>query len=289
VGYAFVDDADKVVTSPSPTATYKEIAELLQKSADTWEGGIRATGGAIGPEKSHYYLLEFIWKNEIFHYASTTEAPASVSVLDKDGNRKTLERVEPHRAQKTLGVYLAPDGNDEDQFNALLEKSQAWADQVRAGHLPRRLALQSLKQSLWMALKWPLAATCLSEEQCKKIMRPALKAGLPRIGFVPTFPRDLVHAPKQYLGLEIPNLFAHQLASHIQKIIFFSQSTSLTGELLRTSMQQLKVELGANGPLFELPYQTYGHLATQSWITTTWKDMQSYNMMVEDSTPDIPG
>lgn len=288
VGYAFVDDTDKVVTSPSPTATYKEVAELLQKSADTWEGGIRATGGAIGPDKSHYYLLEFIWKEGNFRYASPIEAPASVTILDKDGIRKTLERIEPNRAQKTLGVYLAPDGNDDDQFNALLEKSQVWADQVRAGHLPRRLALQSLKQSLWMSLKWPLAATCLSEEQCKDIMRPALKAGLPRIGFVSGFPRDLVHAPKQYLGLAIPNLYAHQLANHIQKMLLFCQSTSLTGELIRTSMQQLKVELGANGPIFELPYKTYGRLATRSWITTTWKDMQSNGISVIDSTPEIP-
>ena len=52
VGYAFVDDTDKVVTSSNPLATYKDVAELLQRAADTWEGGIRATGGAIGPENS---------------------------------------------------------------------------------------------------------------------------------------------------------------------------------------------------------------------------------------------
>ena len=288
VGYAFVDDADKVVTSPDPEATYKEIAELLQKSADTWEGGIRATGGAIGPDKSHYYLLDFIWQDGNFRYATPTEAPASINILDKDGNRQTLERIEPNRAQKTLGVYLAPDGNDDDQFEALLAKSQAWSDQVRAGHLPRRLVLQSLKQSLWMSLKWPLAATCLSEEQCKLIMRPALMAGLPRMGIVPTFPRDLVHGPKQYLGLDIACIFTHQLASHIQKMLTFCQSNSLTGELLRTSMQQLKVELGVNGPIFQLSYLTYGCLATRSWITTTWNDMQRHGISVVDSTPDIP-
>jgi hypothetical protein len=288
VGYAFVDDTDKVVTSPSPTATYKDVLELLQKAADTWEGGIRATGGAIGPEKSHFYLLDFVWKDGNFHYASSAEAPASVSVLDKDGNRKPLQRIEPHHAQKTLGVYLAPSGNEEDQFKALLEKSQAWADKIRAGHLPRNLVLQSLKQSLWMSLKWPLAATCLSEEQCKRIMRPALRAALPRIGFVPGFPRDLVHAPKKYLGLDIPNLFAHQVTSHIQKIIQFCQSKSLTGELIRTSMQQLRVELGVNGPIFELPFQTFGCITTQSWITSTWKDMQEYGITMADSTPDIP-
>jgi hypothetical protein len=90
-GYAFVDDADQVVTSPNPKATYKEVAELMQGSADTWEGGIRATGGAIGPEKSHFYLLEFIWRNGTFYYATPTEAPATITILDKEGNRKPLE------------------------------------------------------------------------------------------------------------------------------------------------------------------------------------------------------
>ena len=288
VGYAFVDDTDKVVTSPDPKATYKEVAEQLQRAADTWEGGIRATGGAIGPAKSHYYLLEFIWKDGNFRYATPTETPTSISILDKDGIRQNLERIEPDRAQKTLGVYLAPDGNDKDQFTALLEKSKAWADQVRAGHLPRHLVLQSLKQSLWMSLKWPMPATCLTEDQIEQIMRPALKVALPRIGFVSTFPKDLVHATKKYQGLAIPHLFVHQLATHIQKMLRFCHSSSLTGELLRTSMQQLKIELGTQGSILELPFKTYGGLATCGWIASTWKDMQQFRITIADTTPNIP-
>ena len=184
-------------------------------------------------------LLEFGWKDGNFYYTPSKDTPTNISVLNKDGIRQTLERIEPNRAQKTLGVYLAPDGNDDDQFTALLEKSHAWADQIRAGHLPKHLVLQSLKQSLWSSLKWPMPATCLTEDQTRRIMKPALRAALPRLGFVPTFPRDLVHAPKKYQGLAIPHLFAHQLATHIQKMILFCQSSSLTGELLRTSMQQL--------------------------------------------------
>jgi hypothetical protein len=50
-------------------------------------------------------------------------------------------------------------------------------------------------------------------------MRPALMAGLPRIGIVKNFPRALVHGLKKFLGLAIPHLFGHQLTDHIQEII----------------------------------------------------------------------
>jgi hypothetical protein len=57
VGYAFVDDTDLVVLKPEMSAT--EAHRSMQSSLTAWEGGIRATGGAIIPEKSHWYLVEF--------------------------------------------------------------------------------------------------------------------------------------------------------------------------------------------------------------------------------------
>ena len=81
-------------------------------------------------------------------------------MLNKDGIRQTVERIEPTRAQKTLGVYLAPDGNEDDQFTALVEKSQAWADQIRSGHLPKHLRNTLKFEAIPMgSLKWPLPAT----------------------------------------------------------------------------------------------------------------------------------
>ena len=52
IGYAFVDDTD-LVTILGKQATSHDIAKEMQDMVDMWEGGIRATGGAIVPEKSH--------------------------------------------------------------------------------------------------------------------------------------------------------------------------------------------------------------------------------------------
>jgi hypothetical protein len=57
VGYAFVDDTDLVTSDPG--GSKEKIIQKMQHSLDAWEGGLRATGGAIVLEKSHWYLIEF--------------------------------------------------------------------------------------------------------------------------------------------------------------------------------------------------------------------------------------
>jgi len=61
VGNAFVDDTDQVVTCRKIDATFRDVVAMMQKAADEWEGDIQATGGAIGPDKSFWYLLDFVW------------------------------------------------------------------------------------------------------------------------------------------------------------------------------------------------------------------------------------
>jgi hypothetical protein len=51
VGYTFVDDTD-VIESKAATDTYRDAMQDLQTAVDTREGGLKATCGAIVPEKT---------------------------------------------------------------------------------------------------------------------------------------------------------------------------------------------------------------------------------------------
>jgi hypothetical protein len=68
VGLARVDNADLVHTSTKDGQTFHNIADQMQRALLAWEGGLRATGGAIVPEKSHWYLIDFIWDKGIWQY-----------------------------------------------------------------------------------------------------------------------------------------------------------------------------------------------------------------------------
>jgi hypothetical protein len=53
VCYAFVDDTDLVHSSTSDLGLTELIHEM-QEVVDTWEGGLRASGGALVPDKSYW-------------------------------------------------------------------------------------------------------------------------------------------------------------------------------------------------------------------------------------------
>ena len=60
VGFAFVDDTDLLALQMGDTnITFDEVADQMQEAIDRWEGGLKATGGAIVPRKSWVYALDF--------------------------------------------------------------------------------------------------------------------------------------------------------------------------------------------------------------------------------------
>jgi hypothetical protein len=53
VCYAFVDDTDLVHTRPGQEHQGKDLIPKMQEAVDHWEGGLRASGSALVPSKSH--------------------------------------------------------------------------------------------------------------------------------------------------------------------------------------------------------------------------------------------
>ena len=146
-------------------------------------------------------------------------SPAHLCVRDTQGITAPLERLPTFEARRTLGICLAPDGNNKAKHAYLHAQSQAWGDQVQSGHLPRHLAWQALTSTLIPKLCYPLPATTFSQCACNHILAPALQAGLPASGIVRTFPRALIHAPLSAQGLDLPDLYSEQGISYVGQLI----------------------------------------------------------------------
>jgi hypothetical protein len=80
-GYAFVDDTDLVQSSPGQH-DIKTITRDMQKSLDTWEASSKATCGAIVPEKTFWYLIDFKWEAGEWKYCSKEGSPADLLGTD---------------------------------------------------------------------------------------------------------------------------------------------------------------------------------------------------------------
>ena len=60
-GIAFVDDTDIFYTARDNSASGEDILPQIQETLNLWEGLLRATGGALRPNKSFWYLLDWLW------------------------------------------------------------------------------------------------------------------------------------------------------------------------------------------------------------------------------------
>jgi len=60
-GFAFVDDTDLIQLLHSNSSA-EEVRFKLQQAIDTWEGLLSSMAGAIVPEKTYWYLIDFCWQ-----------------------------------------------------------------------------------------------------------------------------------------------------------------------------------------------------------------------------------
>ena len=104
----------------------------------------------------------------------------------------------------------------------------------------------------------------LTREECDDILRPLLRATLPKAQINRNFSRKVLRAPGGLLGMEIPCLYTSQVVKHIECLLLHGGSTSITGRLLEAALEVAKAEAGIPGSLFSQPFDTYGCLITDS-------------------------
>jgi hypothetical protein len=92
---------------------------------------LKASGGAIVPEKTFWYLSSSKWTGGKWAYQSIAESPGALYVSDITGRRKLLRRFEPSHEEVTLRVALAPDGNTAQQAKNMKKAAINWSDAMQ--------------------------------------------------------------------------------------------------------------------------------------------------------------
>ena len=204
------------------------------------------------------------------------------------GQREPLQCLPVHEGRRTLGVHLRPDGSEETTFKSLLTKATKWADRLRSHPLTPTTTWLALNSTLLKTLEYPLPSTTLSLQQCNRILWPALRTALPLSKIQRRFPRTLLHAPIALMGLGLPHLYTTQLYQHILVLLRHGHTDSLTGNLLRASIETLRLEIGSVRHPLTLPWQKWGSLATPTWLTSTWQMLSEQQLGVTDTTQHPP-
>jgi hypothetical protein len=244
VGKAFVDNADIGISHPDLQKPFM-IADTMQNALTTWQEGLTATGGALAPKKPFWYLVHCEWKAGHWSYASINSCPSQINVKDWNGNLQVLERLDIDVARRSLGVYIALNGQWNTQVSMLREKSVEWAGRMKASTLSPYLAMLAYSTRIHKKLSYLLAVTCLTEAQCKIIQSPALGLALTKAKIGRDFPNACVFGQEHHHGLGILSLYATQILIHLQAMTFADEKGEhITSGLMQASLEALKLELG---------------------------------------------
>ncbi len=278
VGYAFVDDTDLVQIGET-WQTGEDVAKNMQQALDRWEGGLRASGGALVPKKSHWYLIDFIWRNS-WQYRSIPHMPASLSVIDTDGSaRVSLKRHPTNHAEETLGVLLAMDGNNKGAIAHLRRKAETIAATAQSSPMAPDEAWYTLESSVMKTFEYPLEALTIDREQWQSILAPVLATYLPKARIDRNLPRELVYGSKGQMALGLLHPGLHQQVLHVCALVEEGRKAhSLTGQHMRWSAEALAVEVGVVGNFFSHNYYRYESIVTSCWMATIWKFCTDYSI-----------
>jgi hypothetical protein len=86
VGFLFVDDTDLMTVAKTNSKTPTQVASCMQDAVNAWHGGLRASGGALKPDKCSWCLVSFFWERGQWSHASTASLPGTLTLSVPNGD-----------------------------------------------------------------------------------------------------------------------------------------------------------------------------------------------------------
>ena len=287
-GFAYVDDSDIFVSRLDDNI--HQLVDKLQQLVTNWELAAKVTGGAIAPEKCWWYLLEFEWDEEAnYSYRLHNETQYKIQAKDASNEVHAIKYLDPSTPQEMLGVFISPDGNCEEQKRQLVNKAERYGELLLTSQIHRHEAWIGLNSMAMKSIEYALPATTLSKKDCNDIMWKLIKNFMPRTGINRYMKRDVLYALPDSQGLGLKNLYLTQGISHVCEMIEHMWKQSITGHLIKTSLEYLRLELGVNIDILQSNIKKYSTLnLTPTWLLHTWSFMSENNITIDIDADKIP-
>jgi hypothetical protein len=118
--------------------------------------------------------------------------------------------IEVTKGMRTLGVRLAPDGMDKDEYQYRLDEATSMRDRFHPSTVP--MLKSASDRSLWkMKLMYPIGATCFTScKQCAKIQARYLLTFLSKMGINRPAATAVRHGPQSLGGMDVFDLETKQ-------------------------------------------------------------------------------
>ena len=145
----------------------------MQASAQKWERLLYAMGGALNHVKCFWYGINWMFNANGGCTMNEMTVPDDPEIKLMAGDDlttyHTIQRIPTTKGIHSLGVWLAPNGNDNDELQYQIQQAMMIKQYLSKAPL-RQEHTNIIFQSIWCAmLQYPLGVTCFTSQQCQRI------------------------------------------------------------------------------------------------------------------------
>jgi len=273
---AFVDDSEIFLTIPSDDEA--ELIILADRTLNTWREALQVTGGAMRAKKCGWTLISYDRQGKL---NIKNQSPGDIYIPEEDGTIRKIQRYDPDEPRQYLGVLQTADSDDTYQLDKMYSDVATWNNRMAKSKMLPAYNLSAMLNRIYKTLTYPLPALSLSYDQCFKLSNKLTTASIPKCNIVSKFPLKFRYLPRKYHGLSLPDLYLEQRISQIRELITHSGINDVLGQQIKLTLENIQVALGLNDLFFNYSYTTYGHLVPQSWMTSLWEFVSTYNLRIE--------
>ena len=223
-------------------------------------------------------------KKNTWKYRDKNDIGGEIDMMDRENMRQKLKRIDPWEAEEMLGVLVTVDNNKTKQIEKLQNTAHNFANNIKRNILTKNESWEAIKTTIMKILEYPMEAINLMEKEWNKIIQPIMQVALPKSSIVRTFPRDILHASKAMHGLDLQHPFYIQQIKHLTIWMEYRTANNITGQLLRSNIEQLKMELGINIKEYGWRSEHTKAYMTESWLTSLIKFCESRNIELQETT-----
>ena len=285
---AFVDDTQNGVNDSGlkePWVLMKLVLQL-QDMAQSWEKLLFCSGGALELSKCSYYIMHWQWPNGLPVLTSKEDSQKIHRIALTSGNNNDAQYVnqkETTEAHKTLGVWIAPDGNELAQKEHLLQDSNRIASLILRSRLSSLEAWTAYHMCWFPAISYSLGTTTLTSEDLNSVQSQSTQHFLQKFGLNKNFPRAVAFGPHQMGGLAMRDLRIEQGIAGITNLLNHVYHSTETGNLILVALHNLQLEAGTKSFILADPLPILSYI-TPCWLSRLRDFMRQHQIQLEIAT-----
>jgi hypothetical protein len=268
----YVDDTDILHINLTNDESVDEVHSAIQHSVNSWGSLLIATDGALQANKCFYFIISFEWMNGEWRYTNNTlRGEFGVTAPLPRGKAATIEHKSIDHAEKTLGAMTSPDGESAASIQMMQEKTQAWINAVRNGHLHHRNVWFLLKVQFWPRIGYRLCSLTALFHDLDYALHWQYYQMLPLCGVARSTPVGSRSMDAGFFGVGLPHLGVEALIAMSNNLLMHYGCDTATGRFMRISYSLFYLELGLSFQPMQESYQKYSTLVTHLWMKMLWE------------------